>query len=62
MCQSSFTFQIATPSFSREQKKNEFAAKEELRKEQDGLHHSCMNHVTIKSQEAKVDFLIPKLR
>jgi hypothetical protein len=61
MCHSSFTFQIATPSFSREQK-NDFAAKEELRKEQDGLHHSCMNHVTIKSQEAKVDFLIPKLR
>jgi hypothetical protein len=61
MCHSSFTFQIATPSFSREQK-IDFAAKEELRKEQDGLHHSCMNHVTIKSQEAKVDFLIPKLR
>lgn len=61
MCQSSFTFQIATPSFSRE-RKNDFAAKEELRKAQDGLHHSCMNHVTIKSQEAKVDFLIPKLR
>lgn len=43
MCQSSFTIQIATPSFSREQK-TDFAAKEELRKEQDGLHHSCMNH------------------